>query len=250
MQELTRFTRRLVSSLLVIWLVSLAAPCAAQELETPAAPAAPAASDAGDGRGSLFVPGSYLALFAPIQDRIALNVYGSYFGKVDAPVVQVDVPIRATKFLTITPSYLYYEVPPSGLNEATVHPGGFADTLEENQFRIDGTLKFSIGRFEIADRNMYVRRFRQTDDINRYRQRLGIAYPLAVSGHPWKPFANYEGFYDQGNGGWTRTRVWVGATIPLEKHVSFQPSYIWDNYRVPGLRDTSYLQFGLIVTTK
>ena len=39
---------------------------------------------------------------------ISVNVYGFYYGEVDAPVAQVDVPIRTTRFLTITPSYLYY----------------------------------------------------------------------------------------------------------------------------------------------
>ena len=44
---------------------------------------------------------------------------------------------------------------------------------------------------------MYVRRFRPTDDINRYRQRIGIAHPLTVNGHIWKPFASYEAFYER-----------------------------------------------------
>ena len=42
----------------------------------------------------------------------------------------------------------------------------------------------------------------------------------------------------------------AGATLPLLKHVSFQPSYIWDIYRVRGLRDVNYLQFGVIVSTR
>jgi hypothetical protein len=247
MQGLTRVARHLMSSLLVIWLVSLGAPCAAQEPETPAAPAAP---DAAEGRGSVFVPGGFLGVLAPVQERIALNLYGFYYGEVKAPVTQIDLPIRATKYLTITPSYLYYEVPPSGLNKATDAGAGFSDTFEENQFRIDGTLKFSIRGFEIADRNMYVRRFRPTDEINRYRQRIGIAHPLAVNGHIWKAFANYEAFYERQNGGWNRDRVSAGVTLPLQKRVSFQPSYIWENNRVRGLRDFSYLQFGLIVSTK
>ena len=103
MEGLARFARHLVSSLLVTWLVSLAAPCVAQEPETPDAPAAP---DAGDGHDSVFVPGGFLGVLVPVQDRISLNVYGFYYGEVDAPVVQVDVPIRMTKFLTVTPSYL------------------------------------------------------------------------------------------------------------------------------------------------
>ena len=42
----------------------------------------------------------------------------------------------------------------------------------------------------------------------------------------------------------------AGATVPLRKHVAFQPSYIFDNYRARGLRDVKYLQFGLIVSTR
>jgi hypothetical protein len=247
MQRLVRVMRGVVTSVLVIWLVSLAAPCAAQELDVPATPAPP---DASEGRGSVFVPGGFLGLFTPVGDRAAVNVYGFYYGEVAVPVAQVDVPVRMTKFLTITPSYLYYEVPPSGLNTASEQPAGFTDTLEENQFRIDGTVKFSVRKLEISDRNMYVRRFRQTGDSDRYRQRIGIAHPLMVDGHIWKAFASFEAFYDQGNGGWTRNRVMAGATVPLLKHVSFQPSYIRDIYRVPGLRNVNYLQFGLIVSTK
>ena len=97
---------------------------------------------------------------------------------------------------------------------------------------------------------MYVRRFRPTDEINRYRHRIGIAHPLAVNGRIWKAFANYEVFYERQNGGWNRDRVTAGVTLPLRKHVSFQPSYVWEHNRVRGLRDINYLQFGLIVNTR
>ena len=146
--------------------MSLAAPCAAQEVDAPdphlmhamdvARYSCPGAFWASDRSGA-----------RPDRSR---NLYGFYYGEVNVPVAQVDVPIRTTKFLTITPSYLYYEVPPSGLDKAAQTPGGFTDTFDENQFRIDGTVKFSVRGFEISDRNMYVRRFRPTDDINRYRQ--------------------------------------------------------------------------------
>jgi hypothetical protein len=247
MQGLARFARHLVSSLLVAWLVSVATPCAAQEPETPSVPAAP---DAPDGNTSVFVPGGFLGVIVPVHERVAVNAYGFYYGEVAVPTAQVDVPIRATKFLTITPSYLYYQVPPSGLNKAAEFPLGATDTFEENQFRIDGTVKFFIHNFEIADRNMYVRRFRPTDAINRYRQRIGIAHPISVDGHIWKAFANYEAFYEGQNGGWNRNRYSAGVTVPLDKRVSFQPSYIWDDNRVRGLKDMSYLQFGVIVKTR
>jgi Protein of unknown function (DUF2490) len=250
MQGFTRFAPCLVSSFLVIFLLWLGGLCIAQEVEveTPAAPAAP---DARDLPGSIFAPGGFLGLIAPVTDRIALNLYGFFyftstdFGGVEVPVVMVDVPIRTTKFLTITPSYLYYAIHlPSELIKASELP----DTFEEHQFRLDGTLKFSIRKFEISERNMYVRRFRPTDEINRYRQRIEIRYPLAVKGRIWKAFANYEAFSEWRNGGWNKNRVGVGVTLPLRKHVLFQPSYIWENNK--GLTNISYLQFGLIFSTK
>jgi hypothetical protein len=244
MQGLATFARHLAPTVLVISLLSVGAPCAAQEGEPPAL------EEPGVGRGSLFVPGGFLGVVAPVHDRVSVNLYGFFYGEVKVPVAQVDVPIRTTRFLTITPSYLYYEVPPSGLDTASERPAGFTDTFEENQFRIDATVKFSVRAFEISSRSMFVRRFRPTDDINRYRQRIGIAHPLRVNGHIWKPFATYEAFYERTNSGWNRDRVIAGVTLPLVKHVSFQPSYIWENNRVRGLRDVNYLQFGLIVSTR
>ena len=124
------------------------------------APTAACRTDAGDGRGSVFAPSAWLVLITPVQKRIALKLYGFYIGELDVPVAQVDVPIRTTKFLTITPSYMYYSVPASGLNKLAPQPAGFTDSYEEHQFRIDGTVAFSVRKFEISVRNMYVRRFR------------------------------------------------------------------------------------------
>ena len=244
MKGLTAFGRRLVRGVLLVCAMSLAAPCVAQEVDVPTRP------DLGDGRGSVFVPGGVLGLVTPVHERVAVNLYGFYYGEVDVPVAQVDVPIRTTRFLTITPSYLYYEVPPSGLDTAAQGPAGFTETFEEHQFRVDATVKFSVRAFEISSRTMFVRRFRPTDEINRYRQRIGIAHPLTVSRHIWTPFATYEAFYERSNHGWNRHRVITGVTLPLAKHVSLQPAYIWENNQVPGLRDFNYLQLGLIVRTR
>jgi hypothetical protein len=250
MRAFTRCARYLVAAVLVIFVMSLGKPCVAQEV------GAPAGGDVHELPGVVFAPGGFLELIAPINNRIALNLYGFYYfastdlGEVKVPIAMVDVPIRTAQFLTITPSYLYYEVPPpSELNEASAFPGGVPETFKEHQFRIDGTLRFSVRKVEIADRNMYVRRFLPTDDINRYRQRIAVAYPLAVNGRIWKPFASYEAFYDWRNGGgWNKNRVGLGVTLPLHKNMLFQPSYIWESNR--GVTDISYLQFGLIFKTK
>ena len=243
MRGFTKFAQQVVPTVLVLWLVFLGGRCIAQEVDVPS----------GRGSGSVVAPTGWAELIAPVQQRIDLKFYGFYIGELKAPSGQFDATFRATKFLSITPSYLYYSVPPDGLNELANRSPGFTRTVQEHQFRIDGTVMFSFHKFEISERNMYVRRFLPAyvyagkslpeKEINRYRNRVAIAYPLAVGGHIWKPFASYEAFYDQGSG-WTKNRAWTGVTVPIEKHVSFQPSYMWESTN--GIKDLHYLMFGLI----
>jgi Protein of unknown function (DUF2490) len=243
MRGLTRFVRYVVRSALVVCVLSLAAPCAAQDVDAPTAPAA------GDSRGSLFAPSTWVVLNAPVQKQIGLKVTGFYIGGIETPVAQVDVPIRATSFLTVTPSYMGYSVPARGLNKLPAQPGSFTDSYDEQQFRVDGTVAFAVRGFEISGRNMYVRRFRPAplDDMNRYRGRIALARPLAVHGHVLKPFASYEAFYEP-KAGWNRDRIWSGVTLPVNKRVFVQPSYMWESS--DGSRDVHYVLLGLIVNTR
>ncbi len=247
MQGFPRFAVRFVLTFLLICVALVGGRCVAQEVDVPT----------GRGNGSVVAPSGWTELIATVQRRIDLKLYGFYIGELKAPSGQFDATLRATKFLSITPSYLYYSVPASGLNELANRSGGFTHTYEEHQFRIDGTVMFSIHKFEISERNMYVRRFLQTyvyrgkllpaKEINRYRTRIAVAYPIEVKGHIWKPFASYEAFYDQGSG-WTKNRAWTGVTVPIEKHVSFQPSFMWESTQ--GIKDVRYLMFGLIFRTR
>jgi len=240
----TKSALSLVRSALVVCVILSGAPCIADEPDPPTPPGVAAE------RGSLFAPSAWVVLSTPVRKQIDLKVYGFYIGgELDVPVAQVDLPIRTTKFLTVTPSYMYYSVPASGLNELSPQPVHFTDSYDEHQFRVDGTLVFPVHGFEISGRGMYVRRFRPTPlaDTNRYRGRIGIARPMVTGGHIWKPFASYESFYEE-TGGWDRERVWSGVTLQLTKHVFVQPSYLWETNK--GSRDINYLLFGLIVNTK
>jgi hypothetical protein len=221
----------------VLLLAFVVSPCAAQEVDVP---------DSGRGSGSVTAPSGWVEEIAPIHQRVDLKLYGFYIGEVKAPSAQLDATIGVTKFLSITPSYLYYSVPASGLNEIANVSRGFTRSLDEHQFRIDGTVAFLVHKFEISERNMYVRRFLPTNDINRYRNRISVAHPLTLRSHTVKPFASYEGFYDQGSG-WTKNRVWTGVTVPVAGYVSFQPSYMWEGTQ--GIKDLNYLMFGLIFRT-
>src|SRR6202049_1300606 len=230
------FARYLAPGVLVACVVSLCTPCAAQEVDVPT----------GRGSGSVTAPTGWVELIAPIQQRVDLKLYGFYIGELKAPAAQVDATIRVTNFFSITPSYLYYSIPADGLNELANVSRGFTRNFEEHQFRIDGTVGFSFHKFEVSDRNMYVRRFLPTSEINRYRNRIAVAHPLTVKAHTVKPFASYEAFYDQGSG-WTKNRVWTGVTVPVSRYVSFQPSYMWEGTN--GIKDLNYVMFGLIFRT-
>jgi hypothetical protein len=247
MQGFTNLLLHPVPGFLVICLVLPGRLCVAQEVDVPT----------GRGSGSVVAPTGWVELITPVQERVDLKLYGFYIGELQAPSAQVDATFRVTKFLSITPSYLYFSIPASGVNELANRSPEFTRGIREQQFRIDGTVMFSVHRFEISERNMYVKRFLPTfmdarrslpaKEINRYRNRVAVAHPLAVKGHVWKPFASYEAFYDQGSG-WTKNRVWGGVTVPLEKHVSFQPSYMWEG--TSGIKDLNYVMFALIFSTK
>jgi hypothetical protein len=235
--------RYLAPVVLATCLSALGTPCAAQEVDPPTVHVP------GDARDSLVAPSTWLVVNTPVQKQVGLKLYGFYIGNLGVPVAQFDVPIRAARFLTITPSYMYYSVPANGLNEIPQQPARFTDSYEEQQFRIDGTVAFAARNLEISGRNMYVRRFRPApaDDTNRYRGRIAIAYPVAVQGHVWKPFASYEAYFDRG-AGWNRDRIWSGVTLPVNKRLLIQPSYLWE--RSDGSRDVNYFLVGLIVNTR
>jgi uncharacterized protein DUF2490 len=230
-------------SVLLIGLIALATPCVAQDVDTPTVNL-----DA-DGRGGFVAPSAWGTVNTPIQKRIDFKLSGFYIGAMEVPVAQVDVPIRLTRFLTVTPSYMGYSVPAGGLNKLPSQPANFTESYDEHQFRIDGTVAFALRKFEISGRNMYVRRFRPTpiNDMNRYRGRISIAHPLTVQGRTVKPFASYEAFHERPVG-WNRERIWSGVTVPLTKRVFVQPSYMWETS--DGNRDVHYVLFGLIVNTR
>ena len=189
-------------------------------------------------------------LGTPVQKQVDLKVYGFYIGELGVPVAQVDVPIRAAKFLTVTPSYMGYSVAARGLNKTDAAAGEFTrPATRSTNSESTGPSRSLVRNFEISARNMYVRRFRPTPvpDMNRYRGRIAIARALSVQGHNIKPFASYETFYEH-YGGWNRYRAWTGVTLPLNKHVLLQPSYMWESSE--GSRAVHYVLFGLILNTK
>ena len=142
---------------------------------------------------------------APVQKQIDLKLYGFYIGDLEVPVAQVDVPIRTAKFLTVTPSYMYYSVPASGLNKLPPQPGSFTDSYKEHQFRIDGTVTFAIRKLRDF-RPQHVCQKVSSNSRRRYQSLSWSDCDRAsprVQGRIWKPFASYETYYERARAGGT-----------------------------------------------
>ena len=223
MRGFTKFALQVVPTVLVLWLVFLGGRCVAQEVDVPT----------GHGSGSVVAPTGWAELIAPVQQRIDLKFYGFYIGELKAPSGQFDATFRATKFLSITPSYLYYSVPADGLNELANHSGGFTNTYQEHQFRIDGTVMFSIHKFEISERNMYVRRFLPPymyggkslpeKEINHGYRAIGSrSRILAVGGpHLGIPFASYRSLSTTREAGGRKTEPGPASRCPSRSTCRF-----------------------------
>src|ERR1700730_1400040 len=86
---LTSFARYLAPGVLVAGVVvSLGAPCMAQEVDV---------SGNGRGSGSVTAPTGWVELITPLQQRVDLKLYGFYIGELKAPAAQGDGTIRVTK---------------------------------------------------------------------------------------------------------------------------------------------------------
>lgn len=210
-------------------------PVAAQEVE-----------GSGKSGAALFSPADYIELSTPLANRIAVNTYGFYLGNLRAGVALVEVPLSVQKHFSLTPSYLYINVPASGLSLLTGEPASAA--YHENQFRLAGTFVATIRHFTISDRNMYVRRYTATGDVNRYRNKIYLAHPLSFGSYKVTPFVFDELYHDFLPGKWLR-RNWAVAAVdmPINRHLTFQPSYIRQDDQF--LRSVNFLGVGLIIQT-
>lgn len=119
------------------------------------------------------------------------------------------------KWLIILPGYRYNRSEASG-NTLT----------RESRLSLDATLRLPRWRgFDLSDRHRGEGRRIDGEWSERYRNRLLLEHPLGSNGHAVTPYAAFEDFYDT-RFGWSRTRVYAGARLPLARHLVLDASYI------------------------
>jgi hypothetical protein len=201
----------------------------------------------GKGGGALFSPAVYLEVSTPLTDRVAVNTYGFYLCNVKAAIGLVEAPISASKHLSFTSSYMFINVPAAGLSLLTGEAK--SASYQEHQFRQAATLSTSWRNFNLSDRNMYVRRFIATGDINRYRNRIYVSYPVSAGSYRCALFIFDEVYHDFASGPWLR-RNWIvgGVDMPVNRYMTFQLSYVRqdDSY----LRCVNFFGVAFIVRTQ
>jgi hypothetical protein len=221
--------------ILLPFLLSLVSLAVAQEVE-------------GNGKssGAIFSPADYIQLITPVTTRVTVSTYGFYLGNLHTSIALIEAPITLQRHFAVTPGYLFVNVPPSGLSLLTNQTAN--QSYHENQFRFAGTVLTSWHGFTFSDRNMYVRRFTPTSEINRYRNKFYVAHPLSFGSYKVNPFVFEEVYHDFVPGKWPR-RNWVVAALemPINRHLTFQPSYIRQDDQL--LRSVNFLGLALIIRT-
>jgi hypothetical protein len=98
----------------------------------------------------------------------------------------------------------------------------------ETRFDVGATFFGTWHGFAIRDRNMLEHRFRNSrNDLNLYRQRIQVSYPLKIKRNElFSPFISEEGYYDLQLRKWIQNEFFAGVTRKLNPKTSIDLAYI------------------------
>lgn len=128
--------------------------------------------------------------------------------------------------------------------------GNFVTPKNNDELRIWPmiTINQNIGRFRIEQRYRAEFRFTQQGYRNRFRYRLGVAYPFGTHKNGYQPFqlsAGNELFFTDREPYFERNRANIAMSYRLSKTVSFQAGYLHQfDYRINDETGRDFLQLG------
>jgi hypothetical protein len=107
----------------------------------------------------------------------------------------------------------------------------------EHRLHVDLTTRTSLKLgFNLSDRNRFEWR-----DINgriswRFRNRLQFERPFSIGERRLTPYISGETMYDTRFDTWTRNQLYIGARVPIAKHLTLDGFYMrqWDARTQPG----------------
>ncbi|MDQ3009746.1 MAG: DUF2490 domain-containing protein [Acidobacteriota bacterium] len=170
-----------------------------------------------------------------LKNNFSLFLFGTIrLGRDDSALISQQAGIGLTrgfgKHFSASFSYRYVANEPTPGKSSTEHRV-FAD------FTPRTPLKFGVN---VSDRNRIEWRNINETISWRYRNRLQFDRPFSfpVHGHERKitPYVSAESMYDTRYRAWNRTQMYMGARLPISKHVTFDGFYMkqWDARARPG----------------
>jgi hypothetical protein len=131
--------------------------------------------------------------------------------------------------------------------------GNFVVPKNNNEFRLwpQITLYQSIGVLKIEQRYRAEFRFTSNGYRNRFRYRLGVAYPFGKENKGYKPFqisASNELFFTDNEPYFERNRMLLAFNYKPSKSTTLQVGYIRQfDYKINDETGRSFLQMGVFV---
>lgn len=120
----------------------------------------------------------------------------------------------------------------------------------EHRFHVDVTPRFALGHgFAMTNRTRA--EYRRINGVvsGRFRDRLQVERNISLGEHKFTPYVAGETYFDTRAHTLSRTQMWLGSRIPLNRHVSLDGFYMhqWDARSRPGFLHVlgTYLRFEL-----
>jgi Protein of unknown function (DUF2490) len=166
----------------------------------------------------------------PLGSRRSLLIDGGLHGSNGAGHliyrrVGAGISFRRWKFLTLAPSYHFYQVDSSPARES-----------RENRLTLAATAALPIGRWTLGNRDRIERRFLAGGNSWRFRNRLEVMRGVTWRRAKLEVFARDEVFYETKVHAWTRNRAMLGAEKTLSPRLSLGLYFVRqdDGYVRPG----------------
>jgi hypothetical protein len=140
--------------------------------------------------------------------------------------IGVGFNVKLGKYLTVFPNYMHIDMQPVE-----------GRRVYEERLSIATTVKFSLGRFVLSERNTFERRLRTLAvDATRYRNRVMVEHPIGPKRLKLSGYLSDEVFYDWSANAWVRNRFAVGASKVVNKHLTLDLYYMRqnDSHSTPG----------------
>lgn len=202
--------------LFVFWLITLHPPTYAQTRNDPQ-------------RDSQFWPDTTVTI--KLDRNLNLVFFGTLrLGRDDSALVSQQAGIGLSrsfgKHFSSGINYRYIQNEPTPDRQSNEHRV-FAD------FTPRTPLKFGIN---LSDRNRIEWRNINEKISWRYRNRLQFERPINIFERRITPYISGETMYDTRFDAWNRAQIYVGARVPLSKHLTFDGFYMkqWDARTRPG----------------